>query len=340
MDDYTRHVSPPDKTKQKISGTWESENFHLKKQVQETAHFIKERVAGLPRIAFLTGTGLGNSISSMEISHTLPYSDIPHFPISTVESHAGQLHFGTLSDVPLMVMQGRFHLYEGYTPLAVTFPIRVMQALNIEILIISNASGGLNLDFSPGDIMVITDHINLTGDNPLIGPNINEWGIRFPDMTQVYDPRLMDLALQCKMTPAHDEDKRPWATTKPDSPAENGQQGLQAPSSEVTVAPEMTMTPKITLRQGIYAGLKGPSLETPAETRYLKTIGADAVGFSTVMEAIAAVHAGMKILGLATITNINNPDAPEKATLEGIIDVADNAAIGLNRLLISLLPQI
>ncbi len=275
-----------------------SDMDRYKKLVEIAANFIQKQIDAPPRMAFLTGTGLGNSIASMEISHTLPYSDIPHFPISTVESHAGQLRFGTLSDVPLMVMQGRFHLYEGYSPLAVTFPIRVMQALGIEILIISNASGGLNLDFSPGDIMVITDHINLTGENPLIGPNINEWGIRFPDMTQVYDPRLIDLTLQCKMTP------------------------------------------KITLRQGVYAGLKGPSLETPAETRYLKTIGADAVGFSTVMEAITAVHAGMKILGLATITNINNPDAPEKATLEEIIDVADSAAIGLNLLLKALLSKI
>ncbi|SMC85544.1 purine-nucleoside phosphorylase [Desulfocicer vacuolatum DSM 3385] len=260
-------------------------------RVIEAAAYIKEKISHLPRVGFLTGTGLGSSTGNIAVETALPYSQIPHFPISTVESHTGQLLLGTLAGTPIMAMQGRFHLYEGYSPAQVTFPVRVMQALGIKYLIISNASGGLNLDFSPGRIMLITDHINLTGQNPLQGPNNDDWGIRFPDMTRVYDTFLADLA-------------RKAAESK-----------------------------NIPLARGVYAGLMGPSLETPAETRYLKTIGADAVGFSTVMEAIAGVHAEMKILGLATITNINNPDAPEKATVEEIIKTAEKAAKNVNTLI-------
>jgi purine-nucleoside phosphorylase len=262
-----------------------------KTQVTEAAAFIKKKITRLPSVGFLTGTGLGSSTRGIAVETTLPYAQIPHFPVSTVESHTGQLLLGTLADIPIMAMQGRFHLYEGYSPAQVTFPVRVMQALGVKHLIISNASGGINLDFSPGEIMLITDHINLTGKNPLKGPNEDDWGIRFPDMTQVYDKSLAALAQKT------------------------------AGSADITI------------RQGVYAGLMGPSLETPAETRYLKIIGADAVGFSTVMEAIAGVHAGMKILGLATITNINNPDAPEKATVEEIIKTAEKAAENVNILL-------
>jgi len=263
----------------------------IKTQVKESAAFIRKKTTQPPRVGFLTGTGLGSSTRGVTVETTLPYSQIPHFPVSTVESHTGQLLLGTLADTPIMAMQGRFHLYEGYSPAQVTFPVRVMQALGVKHLIISNASGGINLDFSPGEIMVITDHINLTGENPLKGPNDDDWGIRFPDMTKVYDPSL---AARVRKT----------AESK-----------------------------GIPLVKGVYAGLMGPSLETPAETRYLKIIGADAVGFSTVMEAIAGVHAGMNILGLATITNINNPDAPEKATMEDIIKTAEKAAENVNTLL-------
>ena len=262
-----------------------------KTHVKQTATFIEKHFQTAPRVGFLTGTGLGGSTRDIAVTTSLPYAQIPNFPVSTVESHTGQLLFGSLSGSPIMAMQGRFHLYEGYSPAQVTFPVRVMQELGVEYLIISNAAGGINLDFSPGEIMLITDHINLTGKNPLRGPNNDDWGIRFPDMTKVYDTSLSELA-----------------------------------QKTATAA-------GIPLRQGVYAGLMGPSLETPAETRYLKIIGADAVGFSTVMEAIAGVHAGMKILGLATITNINNPNAPEKATVEEIIHTAEKASDNLSTML-------
>ncbi len=257
---------------------------NYKKKVIETSEFLKKYAVTAPEVGFLTGTGLGSSTASIEVLKDLDYGDIPNFPVSTVESHTGKLLLGNLAEKSIIAMQGRFHLYEGYSPLEVTFPVRVMQELGVKYLILSNASGGINLDFSAGEIMIIKDHINLTGKNPLIGPNEDGWGVRFPDMIEVYDKRLAGLALKVA-------DKK-----------------------------------KITLRHGIYAGLAGPSLETPAETRYLKITGGDAVGFSTVLEAIAGVHAGMKILGLATITNINNPDEPQKATVEEIIKTAQNAA--------------
>ncbi|MBF0303113.1 MAG: purine-nucleoside phosphorylase [Desulfamplus sp.] len=274
------------------------ERDKYKESVLETVFFLKNRGVQTPAIAFLTGTGLGNSTASMNIAAKFRYSDIPNFPVSTVETHQGELLFGTMCNKNIMVMQGRFHLYEGYSPLEVTFPIRVMKELGVKYLVISNASGGLNLNFSTGDVMVISDHINLSGHNPLIGRNIDEWGIRFPDMTEVYDKQLAKMAINAAQKAA------------------------------------------IPVQQGVYAGLCGPSLETPAETRFLKTIGADAVGFSTVIEAIAGIHAGMKILGLATITNINNPDAPEKATIEDIIKTANQASIHVNTILKGILEKI
>ncbi|MBF0231634.1 MAG: purine-nucleoside phosphorylase [Desulfamplus sp.] len=266
--------------------------------VFETADFLRTQITDLPEIAFLTGTGLAGSTDSMDVFAKLSYGDIPNFPVSTVESHRGELIFGTLCNRKIMVMQGRFHLYEGYSPLEVTFPIRVMQEIGVKYLIISNASGGLNSMFKAGDVMIIRDHINLTGENPLKGPNIDGWGIRFPDMTEVYDKNL------------------------------------------ASIASDIARTAKLPVQHGVYAGLLGPSLETPAETRFLKTIGADAVGFSTVMEAIAAVHARMKILGLATITNLNNPDAPEKATVEEIIAVAQQSAHHVHSILKGVLEKI
>lgn len=262
-----------------------------KQKTIETAGYLKDRIKKLPEIGILTGTGLGEITESVDISASFAYENIPHFPISTVESHTGRLLFGSLQNKQIIAMQGRFHLYEGYSPLDVTFPIRVMQELGVKILIISNAAGGLNPEFNAGDIMIITDHINLTGSNPLIGPNEDSWGIRFPDMIQAYNNKLVMLA-------------------------ENAGKKTG-----------------IKLQKGTYAGLKGPSLETPAEVRFLKTIGAEAVGFSTVQEVIAAIHGGMKVLGLSTITNINNPDAPVPATLEEIIAVAKGAAFRLETII-------
>ena len=262
-----------------------------REQVEEAAAFIRERIKERPVIGLMTGTGLGASSGSLERSETFAYESIPHFPISTVIGHAGRLLTGRIGAHAAMVMQGRFHLYEGYSPLEVSFPIRVMKALGVKTLVLTNASGGLNPKFNPGDIMIIQDHINLTGENPLIGPNRDEWGIRFPDMSEAYNKEIA------------------------------GQ--VETFCGEINVG----------VRKGVYAGLKGPSLETPAEIKFLKTIGADAVGFSTIQEVIAGVHAGMKILGLSTITNVHDPDHPVPATVDDIIAVAESAAPVIDRII-------
>ena len=256
---------------------------NMKQRLPETLDFIRSRIKNAPYIGLLTGTGLGESAESMTIETTINYQDIPHFPISTVQTHFGRMLSGDLNGCPVIAMQGRFHLYEGYHPLEVTFPIRVMQQLGVRVLILSNAAGGLNPKFMPGDIMLIADHINLTGTNPLIGPNEDRWGIRFPDMSRAYDKTLIAAAERiAKKAGEH-------------------------------------------LQKGIYVGLTGPSLETPSEVKFLQTIGAEAVGFSTVQEVIAAVHSGMRVLGLSTITNVHNPDDPVPATVEEIIEVAKGA---------------
>jgi len=257
---------------------------NYKKRAIETAEFLRARIAKPPRIGLMTGTGLGQSAEFLNISAVFDYKDIPHFATSTVESHAGRLLFGHMHGKQIIAMQGRFHLYEGYSEMEVSFPIRVMQELGVKVLILTNAAGGLNPEFTAGDIMIIEDHINLTGSNPLIGSNEDSWGIRFPDMIHAYDKSLSALA---------------------------GTAGKHA---------------GIPLKKGIYAGLKGPSLETPAEVRFLRTIGADAVGFSTIQEVITAVHAGVKVLGLSTITNVHDPDMPVPATVEQIIAVAGQAS--------------
>jgi len=267
------------------------------KDADETIEFIRKRAITFPKAAILAGTGLGNMTNALQVQDTVDYNAIPHFPASTVQSHAGRLVFGLLGGKPIVVLQGRFHLYEGYSSQAVAFPIRVLKALGVRILVLTNASGGLNPAYNAGDIMIISDHINLTGDNPLIGSNEEHWGPRFPDMTAAYDLRLQALAR-----------------------AEAGKLGL-------------------TVRQGVYAGLKGPSLETPAEMCFLRTIGADAVGFSTVMETIAAVHCGMQVLGLSTITNMCLPDHPAPAGVDEIIATAEAAAPRLAAIVAGVLSQ-
>ncbi|MGA8179442.1 MAG: purine-nucleoside phosphorylase [Desulfobacterales bacterium] len=257
---------------------------NYRQKAAETADFLKSHIQTTPEVGLITGTGLGQSAASLDISAYFDYKNIPHFPISTVESHMGRLVFGDMCGKQTMAMQGRIHLYEGYSPLEVSFPIRVMQELGVKTLILSNAAGGLNPDFSAGDIMIISDHINLTGSNPLIGPNEARWGIRFPDMTRAYDQDLVELA----ETAGRDQG--------------------------------------VSLQKGVYAGLKGPSLETRAEIRFLSIIGADAVGFSTIQEVIAAVHAGIRVLGMSIITNINDPDHPVPATVEDVIAVANETA--------------
>lgn len=253
-------------------------------RVVEASEFIGKSLLDRPVIGIMTGTGLGESVASVQVDKAFDYREIPHFPTATVQSHFGRLSLGRLANKPVLVMQGRFHLYEGYSPREVTFPIRVMQALGVKALIVSNSAGGLNPDFSPGNIMVLGDHINLTGSNPLIGPNESDWGERFPDMSRVYDPQFATLAHLA-----------------------GRDHGIIMPT-------------------GVYAGLTGPSLETPAEVRFLRTIGADAVGFSTVQEVIAGIHAGMRVLGLSSITNVHNPEAPEPASVAEIIACAQTVA--------------
>ena len=255
-----------------------------KNKVLEATEFVRNKITDQPHIGLLVGTGLGDCADGMEKVISIDYKDIPNFPVSTVQSHRGRLLFGNMAGKAVMAMQGRFHYYEGYSMQEITLPVRVMQLLGVKSLILSNAAGGINHLFDVGDIMVITDHINLTGNNPLIGPNVDDWGPRFPDMSQVYDRRLMNLA------------------------------------------EESALENNIRVQKGVYAGLPGPSLETGAEIRFLKTIGADAVGLSTVSEVTTAVHGGMAILGFSVITNMNLPDNLKPASVEDIIAVAERAA--------------
>jgi purine-nucleoside phosphorylase len=256
----------------------------FKNKVLEATEFVQARIQHRPLIGLLIGTGLGDTAEGMDEVMSIDYKDIPHFPVSTVPTHHGRVLFGRMAGKPVMAMQGRFHYYEGYSVQEITLPVRVMQLLGVKTLILSNAAGGMNLLFDVGDIMVITDHINLTGNNPLIGPNVDEWGPRFPDMSQVYDRRL------------------------------------------ITFAEEAARENNIRVQKGVYAGLPGPSLETRAEIRFLRTIGADAVGLSTIPEVIAAVHGGIAILGFSVITNMNLPDQLKATRVEEVITAAEQTA--------------
>lgn len=255
----------------------------LVQRILTASETIKARTRIEPRLAIILGTGLGALAGEIEAETVIPYEEIPDFPVPTVESHSGRLLLGELSGQPVVAMRGRFHRYEGYTLPQVAFPVRVMRALGAEILIVSNACGGMNPMWDVGDLMLIADHINLLGDNPLIGPNLDELGPRFPDMSEPYDPGLQRLALDV----AKDE--------------------------------------KITLRRGVYVAVPGPNLETRAEYRFLRMIGADVVGMSTVPEVIVALHGGMKVLGISIITDSCLPDALKPASVEQIIRVAGEA---------------
>ena len=270
----------------------------FQKKVLEATECIKTKIASAPTIGLLAGTGLGNMVENMKEPLSLDYNNIPYFPVSTVTTHRGRLLIGKIQSKVVMAMQGRFHYYEGYSMEQITLPIRVMQLLGVKTLILSNASGGINPAFSRGDIMAITDHINLTGNNPLIGANVEAWGPRFPDMNQVYDPELIALAKEA----ARDAGFR--------------------------------------LQQGVYVGLVGPSLETPAEIRFLKTIGADAVGLSTIPEVIAAVHGKMAVLGLSVITNMNVPENPTPCRVDDIIATAEGATPRLQTIIEKVIAQL
>ncbi|MBW2103835.1 MAG: purine-nucleoside phosphorylase [Deltaproteobacteria bacterium] len=255
----------------------------MEKEILRAARFLEERMDAPPLIGMVTGTGLGDLVEAMEEAFRVPYEEIPHFPRSTTEGHRGNFVGGILAGRPIVALQGRFHLYEGYTPQDVILPVRVMAKLGIQYLLISSAAGGLNPLFLKGDLMVVTDHINLTGANPLVGPNLDAFGPRFPDMSTVYPADLVRLVRREALN-----------------------QGIH-------------------LREGVYAGVLGPSLETPAETRFLRLIGADAVGMSTVQEAIAAVHCGLRVIAVVAITNVNLPDCMGQTTLEEVIEAAERA---------------
>ena len=252
-------------------------------QIQEAAATIRARWAKSPRVGIILGTGLGALAQNIAADIRIPYEEIPHFPRSTVESHAGRLVCGTLSGKQVVAMEGRFHFYEGYTLQQVTFPVRLMKALGCDTMIVSNACGGMNPQYQKGDIMVIEDHINLLGANPLIGPNDDRLGDRFPDMCYAYDRELLALARQ------------------------------------------VAMEEHIQVQQGVYVAVPGPNLETRAEYRFLRAIGADVVGMSTVPEVIVAVHSKMRSLGFSAITDMCLPDALEPVSLPEILAVAAEA---------------
>ena len=265
--------------------------------VEAAAAVVRARFGAVPDVAIVLGTGLGGLANEIAAEATISYADIPDFPLSTVESHAGRLLCGTLGGKTVVAMQGRFHRYEGYTLQQVTFPVRVLRALGAHTLVVSNACGGMNPYWAPGELMLIADHINLLGDNPLIGANDDRLGVRFPDMSAPYDEGLREIARR--------------------------------------VAAEQ----RTVLREGVYVAVAGPNLETRAEYRMLRALGADVVGMSTVPEVIVAVHGGMRVLGLSIITDQCLPDALEPAELSKIIATAGRAEPGLTALVRGVLER-
>ena len=267
-------------------------------RILEVKSFIEEKYKSSPQVGIILGTGLSRLVNEIEMEVEIPYDHIPHFPEVTVEAHAGRLIAGKLSGKDVLVMQGRFHFYEGFSMQQIVFPVRVMKFLGIHSLIISNAAGGINPLFTPGTIMLITDHINLLGDNPLIGPNDERIGLRYPDMSEPYSKKLFDLAMKVSL--------------------EN----------------------KIPVEKGVYASMPGPCLETKAEYRMLKIIGADAIGMSTIPEVIAAVHMGLKVLGISVITDSCLPDALEPVDIKKIIATANKAEPKLVKLIKKVLKEL
>jgi len=253
----------------------------LRLQIDEAVAAIRRACPVEPAVALVLGTGLGSLVDRMKVECRLRMADVPHFASPTVNTHAGELLLGWLAGKPVLAVSGRVHVYEGYTMKQVTFPVRVAKALGAKVVVVSNAAGGLNPQFKAGDLMVITDHINLMGDNPLIGPNDDALGPRFPDMSEPYDRKLVDLA------------------------------------------ESVALMRKMRLPRGVYVAVPGPNLETAAEYRFMRMMGADAVGMSTVPEVIVAVHAGLRVLGFSAITDECLPDALQKADVDKIIATAN-----------------
>jgi purine-nucleoside phosphorylase len=270
----------------------------LYSKIHDAADFILLKTNLRPKSAVALGTGLGGITDIMDVDVSIPFEKIPGFGVSTVTGHAGELTVGTVEGTEVFVLNGRFHLYEGYKPIDVAIPIWVLKTMGVKNLIITNAAGGLNPHFRPGEIMIINDHINLTWQNPLIGINTDEIGPRFPDMTQVYDKKFI----------------------------------------EITEAEAKSLG--IRLNRGVYIGILGPSLETPAETRMLRLLGGDATGMSTIMEVIAAMKVGLKVLGLSVISNVNLPDAMKPILIEDIIAGANAAGPDLIKLVSNVLKRI
>lgn len=266
-----------------------------RRQVEECAQSVSDKLDRRPEWGIIMGTGQKLLVEHLADGGSLAYQELPHFPRATSPTHQGRLCWGLLSGRPVLVFQGRVHAYEGYPLALVTMPVRVMAALGVKNLIITNAAGGLNPRFKGGELMLLTDHINFLGDNPLVGENVEDWGPRFPDLSQVYDLVLREAAAA------------------------------------------VARRAGIVLRKGVYVAVKGPSLETPAETRFLRLIGADAVGMSTVAEVIAAVHAGLRVLGLSIISNVNLPDAMAPITLEDIVATVAQAEPHLVQVILGVL---
>ncbi len=270
----------------------------LSEQLQETVRAVRAKVSDTPDIGVILGTGLGGFGEKIQDAKAIPYADIPHFPKTTVESHKGQLVFGRVGGKRVVVMEGRFHVYEGYTAQQVSYPVRAMRAMGADTLLISNAAGGMNPSYSSGDLMLIADHINLMGVNPLIGQNDDKVGLRFPDMSVPYDEKLIDLAQR--------------------------------------IAAEAA----IRTHRGVYVAVAGPNLETKAEYKFLRGIGADAVGMSTVPEVLVAVHGGMRILGVSCITDMCIPETLKPAVLEEILETARTAEPKLTHLISKVIEQL
>lgn len=277
------------------------ESFITMQQIDETAAVVRQKTHWSPRVGLVLGSGLGDLADNVEQADRIPYDQLPHWPVSTIWGHKGMLVVGRLGGQPVMVMQGRTHYYEGYSMGQVTFPIRVMQRLGIEILIVTNAAGALNPDYVPGDVMLIVDQLNLIGMggvNPLRGPNLSEFGERFPDMSQPFDRALMAMARKTAQ-----------------------QHG-------------------IALREGVYVGLAGPSFESPADLRFLRMAGADAVGMSTVPEVIVARHGKTRVLGFSGISNKANLDGSTITTHEEVLAAGKTIVPVLTRLILGVLNQL
>jgi purine-nucleoside phosphorylase len=270
----------------------------FRKKRSEALSYIRENTDLRPNYMLILGTGLGQLADEMHIDTEIPYDQIPHFPVSTVESHAGKLLFGTLGGKEVVAMQGRFHYYEGYTMQQIAFPVRVLKENGADTLFVSNACGGMNPNYKRGDIMLIRDHINFLGDNPLIGPNDDELGPRFPDMSDPYTERLREIAQNVALEEA------------------------------------------IPMHQGVYIALSGPMLETKSEYRFLRLLGADVVGMSTVPEVIAAVHMGMDVLGVSVITDECFPDSLQPVNIEEILDAAAMAEPKMTKVVIRVLEKL